>query len=246
MTGPAGARDDLDEPYGPDVFAETAGAYVLGVLDRAERSAFDAHLAGCAACREAVDDVAHLPALLAAVPPGGLGDPPASVLSGLLAAVAGDDVAARRAVRRRRVWTRRAWTGGGLLGAAAAGFLVGAVVLPAGDGADGPGEGVTSVVLTTTASLPVSATVDLEPAGWGTSLLVTCSYDDAGGARGGPGRIEYALVVRDDAGNAQQVATWSAGPGEVVTVPAATALELDEIADLEMTSGGAPVLSAEL
>ncbi|KGM16111.1 hypothetical protein N867_03165, partial [Actinotalea fermentans ATCC 43279 = JCM 9966 = DSM 3133] len=60
---------------GADPFAETAGAYVLGTLEVDERRAFEAHLAGCAACRAAVDDVAHLPALLAAVPPGGLADP---------------------------------------------------------------------------------------------------------------------------------------------------------------------------
>lgn len=63
-----------------DPFAEDAGVYVLGALDEAERAAFEDHLAGCAACRAAVAEVADLPRLLAAVPPEGLADPPATVL----------------------------------------------------------------------------------------------------------------------------------------------------------------------
>ena len=243
MTESAGARSD-------DPFTQTAGAYVLGALEDAERTAFDAHLTGCAACREAVDDVAHLPALLATVPPGGMADPPPTVLARLLAAIAGDDVTTRRQVRRRRLWT-----GGGLVGAAAAGFLAGALLLPptgdADDGPDGPDARsddavVTSVVLTTTATLPVSASVDLEPAPWGTRLSVSCRYEDVGAPYAGGAPIEYALVVRDAAGNGQQVATWLAAPGDAVTVPASTALEAAEIAGLEMTSGGEVWLSAEL
>lgn len=243
MSGPSGAHG---EPRVRDPFAETAGAYVLGTLEREERAAFDEHLARCGACREAVDDVAHLPGLLAAVPPGGLADPPPSVLSGLLAAIADDDLTTRRTARRRRLWT-----GTGLVGAAAAGFVAAALVLPVGGGSqdDRPGGDLTSVALTTTATLPLSASVELEPVSWGTRLVVTCRYDEVGAdAYAGPSAapVEYALVVRDTDGAAQQVATWLAGPGDTLTVPAATALELHEIAALEMTSAGVVVLSSDV
>ena len=230
-----------------DPFAETAGAYVLGALDGPGRSAFEAHLHDCPTCRDAVDDVAHLPALLAAVPPGGLADPPPSVLSGLLDEVARDELGRRRVARRRRLLT-----GAGLVGAAAAGFVGGALVLgPAwGAGEDGPDAAAsTTITLAAPTAVPVSASVDLAPAEWGTRLVVTCTYDDvAADPYGGPvpGVVEYALVVRDDAGNAQQVATWLAAPGQEVTVPAATALDLARIAGVEMTSGGRVVLSADV
>ena len=238
---PAGgdARPGLADP-----FAEAAGPYVLGTLETAEHRAFEAHLAGCEACRAAVDDVAHVPALLAAVPPGGLADPPPSVLTALLREVARDDVGQRRATRRRRVLT-----GAGLLGAAAAGFVAGALALapPAGD--DGPGPEARTVALESTRDLPISASLALEPADWGTRLSVTCAYDDVPAdpyAGAGPVTVEYALVVRDAGGHAQQVATWLAVPGDEVTVPASTALGLGEIVEVEMTSGGEVVLSARL
>lgn len=257
MSDPAADRADSRG----DPFAETAGAYVIGALDVEERVAFEAHLAVCAACREAVDDVVHLPELLRAVPPDGPVDPPPSVLSALLAVIARDEVGEHRSVRRRR-----ALAAGGLVGAAAAGFLAGALVLPRdgvggpvddgaavgadGAGTAGPGTSAPGVVLTTTADVPVSASVALEPASWGTRLLVTCTYDSGPSAASDPYAVvrpfEYALVVRGADGVGQQVATWLAGPGDAVTVPAATALTVDEITGLEMTLGGEVVLSADV
>jgi len=46
MTGP-----------GHEQWHDATGAYVLGALDKAERAAFEDHLAGCAACREEVDEL---------------------------------------------------------------------------------------------------------------------------------------------------------------------------------------------
>ena len=40
-----------------DRWADAAGAYLLGALPDDERAAFEAHLAGCAACREEVDEL---------------------------------------------------------------------------------------------------------------------------------------------------------------------------------------------
>lgn len=228
----------------PDPYAQDAGAYVLGALDVEEAAAFEAHLARCPGCHEAVDDVAHLPGLLAAVPPDGLADPPPSVLTGVLAAVR--DATEPPLHRRRRLWT-----GAAVLGAAAAGFLAG-VVLPGevdAGASDAVGQ-VTTVALEGGAGVPVSASVDLEVTEWGTRLVVTCAYDGDGDGDGAPygrgGAVEYALVVLDRDGRAEPVATWVAAPGGEVAVPAATAWALGDIAGLQLRAGADVVLSADL
>jgi predicted anti-sigma-YlaC factor YlaD len=46
---------------------QALGVYVLGAIDPAERALVDAHVAGCAECRDELADLAGLPALLARV-----------------------------------------------------------------------------------------------------------------------------------------------------------------------------------
>lgn len=50
-------------------FADWDGAYVLGALSTEDRRAFEMHMAACAACRQAVAELAGLPGLLAKVDP---------------------------------------------------------------------------------------------------------------------------------------------------------------------------------
>ncbi|WP_328512463.1 zf-HC2 domain-containing protein [Streptomyces sp. NBC_00376] len=112
---------------------DAAGAYLLGVLDDAEASAFEAHLADCDLCAARLDELAALGPVLArvSVSPGAPaaryvpGQPGPHVLERLL-----DEVSAGRARRRRRsMW----------LVAAAVALIIGgpvAVVLASGD--DGP------------------------------------------------------------------------------------------------------------
>jgi anti-sigma factor RsiW len=59
VTGPRGELDPETCPSLPD-----AGVYVLGALTSCERAWYTGHLAGCAACRREVDELADLPALL--------------------------------------------------------------------------------------------------------------------------------------------------------------------------------------
>jgi len=86
------------------------GAYVLGALDRDERAALEAHIAGCATCHAELDRLTPLPGLLSrvtveeataidAAAPSERAEPPAGPIDGALAAVAG----ARRRSRRRRL-----------------------------------------------------------------------------------------------------------------------------------------------
>jgi len=51
-------------------YAHTDAAYVLGALVPSERAEYEAHLSGCASCRQAVAEVAVLPGLLARLDPG--------------------------------------------------------------------------------------------------------------------------------------------------------------------------------
>ena len=44
------------------------GAYLLGGLEPDEAAAFEEHLARCTDCRQELDDLASLPALLDAIP----------------------------------------------------------------------------------------------------------------------------------------------------------------------------------
>ncbi len=48
----------------PDPYREWDAAYVLGALSPHDRRAFEQHLATCAACREAVAELAGMPGIL--------------------------------------------------------------------------------------------------------------------------------------------------------------------------------------
>lgn len=213
-----------------DPFRDDGGAYVLGSLRGTEREAFESHLRDCERCREEVHDLEHLPALLALVPPEGAADPPPSVLAGLLTVV-------RRREMRRRTWL----AGAGIAAAAVAGLVLSRdlVATPWTDQevvADG-----TTVALRAVVPTPVTATVSLVAVSWGTRVDLDCAYPGEQYAQ----PVEYALVVHDDEGRSEQVATWTALPGADASVPGATSMRLDQITRVEMTSGGTVVLSAE-
>ncbi|MEU4506514.1 zf-HC2 domain-containing protein [Streptomyces sp. NPDC024089] len=126
--GPSGPRTPVD-PAGHDA----AGAYLLGVLDDTEASAFEAHLAGCDLCVARLDELAGLEPVLARVSESRgapavryvPGQPGPHVLERLV-----DEVTAGRVRRRRRSM---------FLVAAAVALIIGgpvAAVLAGGD--DGP------------------------------------------------------------------------------------------------------------
>ena len=60
----------MTEMTGCQHIRQLLGVYVIGAIDPAERSRVDAHLAGCAECREELAGLAGLPALLGRVPFG--------------------------------------------------------------------------------------------------------------------------------------------------------------------------------
>lgn len=218
MTGAPGTAP------GTDPYREWDAAYVLGALDPDERRAYEQHLAACRACREAVAELAGVPALLGQVPaevatgvgaaggvPGSAPAPDATVVP--LAALA--DAARRRRTRRRAVLAVAA------AGLVAVGGLGGAAVVGAGADAVVAADART-VTLTPVGGSGVSADLTLTSARWGTRLDWWCEYTADELAEG-----VYELVVVEADGDRSVVGTWTstgertaAGLGASVAVPA--------------------------
>lgn len=223
-------------------FAEWDAAYVLGALSPADRRAFEEHLDACDRCVRAIAEIAPTLGLLAQVEPERatalLADAPED--AGLPAAPRGR---ARLLERARREGRRRRATWAGAIAAAAA--VAGAIAVPLSGALDD--RGAHSVELEALLDLPLEASVELEPVAWGTRLELECSYEgDADPAS--PDGLPYVLVLTDRAGNASELSSWRAAPGQTARLTAATALSTDEIASIEirLDDGDVALMRAEL
>ncbi|MET9496388.1 zf-HC2 domain-containing protein [Streptomyces sp. NPDC006552] len=210
--GPSG-----DGPAG-DVH-ETVGAYALGILDDAEASAFEVHLAACAYCAAQLEEFAGMEPVLAALAdlPDARDVPAVRRVGESLAATPGPrlarslagEVARRRGRRRRR---------GLALAAAAAALIIGgplAVMAATGDGGTGavaephptsPAEDaffhhMDEKVHATDATTKVSATIGLEKKAWGTHTVLQL--------KNVKGPLKCSLVAVGKNGARETVTTWS-------------------------------------
>jgi hypothetical protein len=222
--------------------AHDDAAYVLGALSPADRLEFERHLDTCDECSRSVRSFAGMPGLLDLVDPAVLEDPPADppVPATLLPAL---DLAVAR--RRRR---RRAAVVAGLAAAAAA---VVALAVPAVLDRDdtpvsGPGTSTSSVETLAMAPLgdvPIEATLGLEPVTWGTRMLLTCTYDKDSVDIELPDEVDYLMYVTAADGRSEQVGSWRSVTGTTMEVPAATSVDRDDIARVEVrTTDGRVVL----
>ncbi|MEV5810297.1 zf-HC2 domain-containing protein [Streptomyces parvulus] len=171
---------------------ETVGAYALGILDDAEATAFEAHLATCEWCAQQLDELAGMEPMMAALADlPGAGTPAiaeslAAKPSPRLSEKLVDEVAERRASKRRRNFY--------LVGTAAALIIGGpfaAVATTGGGGGDDGGGRKTEAsqeqtgspaesafaampdrVTATDPATEVSATVALEKKAWGTEAVL--------------------------------------------------------------------------
>ncbi|MFB6696548.1 anti-sigma factor family protein [Streptomyces rubiginosohelvolus] len=217
---------------------DAAAAYVLGILDDAQASDFEAHLAGCARCAAHLDEFAGMEPMLAmlaeapsAVPgarpvPHVPEKPAPRLLGGLM-----DEVARRRHRRSRR---SRYWV------AAAAALIVGgpvaAFAVTAGDERGGGSvavgephptspaedsffEHMTEKVSATDPTTRVGATVGMEEKAWGTHTVLEL--------KNVKGPQKCTLVAVSKTGEEEIVTSWSVpqwGYGiEGATNPAAKA-----------------------
>lgn len=217
--GPTGPEPPFGgEPEGSE--HDAAAAYVLGILDDAQASAFEAHLAGCARCSAHLDEFAGMEPMLAmlaeapAAAPGARPVPhvperPApKVLGGLM-----DEVAHRRHRRTRR---------SRYLIAAAAALIIGgpvaAVAVTAGDEGGGrsvavgdphptsPAEDaffqhMTEKVTATDPTTRVGATVGMEEKAWGTHTVLEL--------KNVKGPQKCTLVAVSKTGEEEVVTSWS-------------------------------------
>ncbi|MDF3143731.1 MULTISPECIES: zf-HC2 domain-containing protein [unclassified Streptomyces] len=194
---------------------ETVGAYALGILDDAEATAFEAHLATCEWCAQQLDELAGMEPMLAALAdlPGAgtpaIGDSLSAKPSPRLVNKLVDEVAERRAQKRRRSF---------YMVAAAAALIVGgpfaAVAASGGDSESGgtsqtlaanPAKdlfkSIEDKVTGTDPSSKVTATVAMQEKAWGTETAL-----ELGGVKG-PLKCSMIFVSKD--GERETAASWS-------------------------------------
>ncbi|MGJ9403162.1 anti-sigma factor family protein [Arthrobacter sp. KK5.5] len=227
MSGPAENRSRRGEH-------QELGAYVLGGLSDAERSAFESHLLGCGQCRAELRSSRSLPRLLAAVPladahtlaeapapyvgdTGGslAAEPPVSVLLGRLST-------RRRRARRRRV--------GFAVVLAAACVALGALIAPVFTPAPEPGP-----TYALNSADGVRAQIGLERKAWGTELELT--------ATSLPTRGTLSLWVVDHDGAEERAGSWSATETGKSAIVGAVPLQVGRIAEIEVRNDDGRVLA---
>ncbi|WP_285440309.1 zf-HC2 domain-containing protein [Streptomyces sp. Caat 7-52] len=191
---------------------ETVGAYALGILDDAEATAFEAHLAGCEWCAQQLDELAGMEPMLAALAdlPGSgstpaIGDSLSARPSPRLVEKLVDDVAEKRAQKRRRSFY--------MIAAAAALIIAGPLAAVAiGGGSDDGGQvAATPAQATfstmsdkksaTDASTHVSATVAMAQKDWGTQAVLELKNVK------GPLKCSLVLVAKN--GQRVTMSSWS-------------------------------------
>lgn len=211
------------------------GAYLLGGLEPDEAAAFEQHLASCADCRQELDELASLPALLDALPL-----PDAVALAAAAPAAAGREPSTsdpvlsepspaavpRRMLEelsRRRRNARRRWTAA-LAAAAAACLALGVLAAPLFNPPPQP-----DASYSVQASDGLQITVGLVKKTWGTELAVD--------GRSLPVDGTFSLWVKDSDGVEDRACAWTATPSGRVRITGATPLQLANIASVEMRDG---------
>lgn len=204
------------------------GAYLLGGLDPADAALFEQHLATCPDCRQELDELASLPALLDAIPV-----PDAVALGATAAAAAGREPEAPAPVpvprrlldelsaRRRKV--RRRWSAA-VAAAAAACLVLGVVSAPLLNQPAKP-----DASYSVEASDGLEVTVGLVKKTWGTELAVD--------GRSLPVDGTFSLWVKDRDGGEDRACAWTATPSGRVKITGATPVQLASIASVEMRNG---------
>ncbi|MFF4830813.1 anti-sigma factor family protein [Streptomyces sp. NPDC001315] len=209
-TGGSGMSGPMQGSPAPNEH-ETVGAYALGILDDAEATAFESHLATCEWCAQQLDELAGMEPMLAALAdlPGSgtpaIGESLSAKPSPRLAEKLVDEVSERRAVKRRR---------GFYLVAAAAALIIGGplTVLATTGGSDDSGnmaagpaqtafQTMTDKKSATDPATHVTATVAMEKKDWGTHAVLQLKNVT------GPEKCSLIAVGKN--GERETVTSWS-------------------------------------
>lgn len=211
--GPGSARGTAGA-QGPGDVHETVGAYALGILDDAEATAFEAHLATCDWCAQQLDDLAGMEPMLAALAdlPSSQGTPAigeslSARPSPRLAERLVDEVSERRALKRRRSFF--------MLAAAAALIIGGPLVVMAVNGDGGSKEPVASAtspakdafmhmtkkISATDSSTKVNAVIAMDAKDWGTHSVLQL--------KNVKGPLKCSLIAVGKNGERETVTSWA-------------------------------------
>ncbi|MEV7386568.1 zf-HC2 domain-containing protein [Streptomyces sp. NPDC091215] len=212
-TGGAGMSGAMQESPVPNEH-ETVGAYALGILDDAEATAFEAHLAGCEWCAQQLDELAGMEPMLAALAdlPGSgstpsIGESLSARPSPRMAEKLVVEVAEKRKVRSRRNIFALAASIVLIAGGSAAGVALG------GSGSDnnntdmamGPAQTafqtMSDKMTATDPTTHVTATVALEKKDWGTHAVLQLKNV------AGPNKCSLIAVGKN--GERETVTSWS-------------------------------------
>jgi anti-sigma-K factor RskA len=218
-----------------------AGAYVLGALAPAERSAYERHVAICERCRNEVAELAGLPGLLGrldADSAASVGQPVEAAPPSVFDAALADARTERLRSRRRRRWER-----GLTLAAAACLALVIGVGVPTLSHPAAP-----APVLAAMSPVDRDPSVTALVGYWadsrgGTDIRMTCVYTDTATpyTPGETSRLDLWVIPRSG-GSGKSVWYWDAGPGYRDTFWAESDLKPDQIGRLEVRHGNTILL----
>lgn len=192
---------------------ETVGAYALGILDDAEATAFEAHLATCEWCAQQLDELAGMEPMLAALAdlPGtgspAIGESLSARPSPRLAEKLVDEVSERRAQKRRKgfylVAAAAALIIGGPLGVMAVngGGDSNTTAAPPATGAKAAFGTLTDKVSATDPSSQIKATVAMQEKDWGTWGVLQLSNVK--------GPLKCSLIAVGKNGERETMSSWS-------------------------------------
>lgn len=197
-------------PGGPDHV--DAGAYVLGLLEPAERAAFEEHLAGCPQCAAQVAELGRVESVLAeyAASAAALGLDPAGPSPAPGPALL-DRLVAEVSAGRRRSRARRLVLALAAAAMVAAGPAVTAAVV--GGGATPAVVAVAQQFSATDPNTGARAAVAVDGTTWGSRVTLEL--------KGVQGPLTCTLVAVSHAGERQTVTTWSV-PAEGYGAPDGT------------------------
>ena len=203
------------------------GAYVLGALSPAERSAYERHLATCSFCREAVRDISTLPDLLSRLDAKEF----AKLVDPSLSRPEQHHPIRRLVTRRKKSTALRVR----VLSSAAALVLVallgvGAVVLTRDTSspaalASGPSIAMSAV----DGASPVTATLRMTAKPGGTRVDLTCSY-----SKTATKPYTFRLIAYGPDDQQEQIGSWQATPGTEFPMDAVTHFAAGSLSRLEL------------
>ncbi|MBK3645318.1 anti-sigma factor [Streptomyces sp. MBT33] len=208
------------------------GAYLLGVLEPAERSGLERHTVRCAECRAALMELEPLVGLLRHVPFEASSQRTQAVPTSTAPSAAPKSLGTAQAVSRvaRRARGRRVMIAGALAAAAA---LTGVGVSLSMQSGEQAAVRSAAIVSATDPATHVTASAALAPGATGASIRLRLS--------GLPPTV-CRLVVHARDGQAETAATWTAGYGTAVSVPGSSSFDVRDIARMDVVSSSGRLL----